>query len=233
MVIMITNEKIKCYNCGEEITREEGYEYKDGYLCESCYYKDFIICEDCGALIPAESAKVVNPHLETKKYVCPDCAANYQKCSHCQSLISDAEIWGSDSDTVICYNCSSNYVQCEECNRIVHVDESYYSDANDCDYCRECYEELDSSYIEEYSCKPTPEFLGESEECLYLGVELEVDYGNNLKSTTKRIYDNFPNVYMKHDGSLSGKGFEIVSFPATLEYHSKELPWEQQKKKEI
>lgn len=54
VIIMIT--KVKCYNCGEEIKREEGYENKDGYLCESCYYEDFIICKDCGTLIPAESA---------------------------------------------------------------------------------------------------------------------------------------------------------------------------------
>lgn len=224
---MITNEKVKCYNCGEEIKREEGYEYKNGVLCQDCYHENFVVCEDCGALIPAEYAKVVNPHLENKKYVCTDCSTNYQKCSHCESLVSNSEIWGSDSDTVICYNCSSNYVQCEECNRIVHVDSSYYSDVNDCDYCRECYEELDSSYIEEYSYKPVPEFLGESEECLYLGIELEVDYGSNLKATTKRIYDDFPNVYMKHDGSLSRTGFEIVSHPCTLQYHSNQLGWKE------
>ncbi len=63
---MIAKEKVKCYNCGEEIKREEGYEYKNGLLCQDCYYEDFIICEDCSTLIPAESAKVVNPHLENK-----------------------------------------------------------------------------------------------------------------------------------------------------------------------
>ena len=110
------------------------------------------------------------------------------------------------------------------CNMpIVHEDDVYYSNGES--YCHDCYDDLDSSYIQEYGYKPEPEFLGECKEGLYLGVELEVDNGCNLKSTTKRIYDDFADVYMKHDGSLTSAGFEIVSFPATLEYHTSKLGW--------
>ena len=220
---MITKEKFECYNCGEEITKEEGFKYKDGYLCECCFYDEFFMCEDCGTLTKQSDCKVINPHLENKKYVCPECSQNYQICSHCNSLISHAEVWASDYDLTICNNCSSYYTICEDCRCIVHEDDAYYSDGRD--YCHDCYEDRGSDYVDEYSYKPEPEFLGKTDENLYLGVELEVDYGNNLRATTKRIYDEFADVYMKHDGSLSATGFEIVSHPATIEYHTSELGW--------
>ena len=222
---MITKEKVECYNCGEEIMREEGYEYKNGFLCQDCHNEDFVTCADCGSLILAENAKVVNPHLKNKRYVCPDCSTNYYRCSHCESLVSSDEVWASDSDMIICNRCDNLYSICESCRCIVHEDDACYSDGHD--YCQDCYDDLDSSYVEEYSYKPEAEFLGESEEGLYLGVELEIDDGCNLRTTTKRIYDEFANVYLKHDGSLSSAGFEIVSHPATLEFHTSELGWKE------
>ena len=84
---MNTKEKVMCKNCGEEITKEQGFKYQDGYVCECCFYDDFFMCEDCGTLTKLEDCKVVNPHLENKKYVCPACSEDYQNCSHCNSLI--------------------------------------------------------------------------------------------------------------------------------------------------
>ena len=225
MVIMITNEKVMCKNCGEEIEKVQGFEYQDGYLCECCYYDEFFICENCGSLTKHSECKVINPHLESRMYVCPDCADRYQVCSHCDSLITQSEVWASDHELTICNNCSSFYTICNECDCIVDEDDAYYS--NGLDYCHDCYTDRYSDCIEDYSYKPDPVFLGETDENLYLGVELEVDYGNNLQSTTKRIYDEFGDVYMKHDGSLSNSGFEIVSHPATIEYHASELGWKE------
>ena len=48
---MNTKEKVECYNCGEEILIEEGYEYQEKFLCETCYCDDFFMCEDCGAVV--------------------------------------------------------------------------------------------------------------------------------------------------------------------------------------
>lgn len=221
---MNTNEKVMCYNCGEEITKEEGFKYKDGYLCECCYYDQFFMCESCGSLTNQSDCKVVNPHLENRMFVCPDCANHYETCSHCDSLITHSEVWASDHDLTICNHCSSFYTICNECDCIVDEDDAYYS--NGLDYCHDCYSKRYADYIEDYCYKPDPVFLGETDEGLYLGVELEVDNGNNLQSTTRRIYDDFADVYMKHDGSLSS-GFEIVSHPATIEYHTSDLGWKE------
>lgn len=222
---MNTNEKVLCKNCGEEISKEKGFNYQDGFLCEFCFYDEFFMCEDCGKLIRQSECKVVNPHLENKKYVCSDCAKDYRICTHCNALVTHMEVWASDSEECICNNCSSYYTICNECRCIVHEDDAYYSDGYD--YCQDCYDDIGSDYIEDYSYKPDPEFLGETDESLYLGVELEVDNGCNLKATTKELYDGFPNIYLKHDGSLTSSGFEIVSYPATLEYHTSDLGWKE------
>ena len=183
-------------------------------MCETCYTEDFYVCEDCGTAIPIVEAVIVNRTLSNERIVCHECAVNYVLCSACGDYYFQNEVWAHDSDLTICERCSSGYVLCDECDRIIRIDDAIRSDSNDCYYCEDCYDEYDTSYIEEYSYKPYPEFYGESEDGLYLGVELEVDKGNNVYAATKAIADDYGNVYLKHDGSLSNTGFEIVSHPA-------------------
>lgn len=68
-----------------------------------------------------------------------------------------------------------------------------------------------------------------NEEDLYLGVELEIDCGGEDEDNAKYVYDtmnkNGEHIYCKHDGSLSD-GFEIVTYPCTIEYH-KQLKYEE------
>ena len=62
----------------------------------------------------------------------------------------------------------------------------------------------------------------------YFGVELEVDESgkdNDNAATLKSIANTHEeNIYIKSDGSLED-GFEIVSHPMTLEYHTEEMNW--------
>ena len=71
--------------------------------------------------------------------------------------------------------------------------------------------------IEFYGAEPTPDSL-------FLGVELEVDYGGRSDSNVGKVMklmnkekDKFY-IYCGHDGSLND-GFEIITQPATLAYH--------------
>jgi len=57
---------------------------------------------------------------------------------------------------------------------------------------------------------------------LFYGVELEVDDGDDDSICSKLC--EIEEIYLKHDGSLSC-GFEIVTHPATLDYHANSLPW--------
>ena len=64
----------------------------------------------------------------------------------------------------------------------------------------------------------------------YFGVELEVDEGgkdNDNAASLKSIANvHEGNIYIKSDGSLED-GFEIVSHPMTLEYHTEEMNWKE------
>lgn len=53
---------------------------------------------------------------------------------------------------------------------------------------------------------------------LFLGAEMEVDKGGEDDDNAKYVIDNLENCYVVHDGSLRD-GFEIVTHPATLNYH--------------
>jgi hypothetical protein len=86
-------------------------------------------------------------------------------------------------------------------------------------------------YIHSYHYKPEPKLHGHWRKHLLLGVELEVDNGGEDEYHAKEvltILNGIPeyerNAYIKHDGSLEN-GFEIVSQPATIQYHATKIPW--------
>ena len=223
--LMIT--KVKCRHCEELISREEAIQYKDEYLCESCFDEYYAVCSDCGTIIEVSDAVTVDIGRHGEKLVCDNCADNYSVCSSCGDYISSDEIWASDHDLTICMRCSEHYYICEDCDAILTENSAIYCSHDDRYYCQSCFEEHSFAYIEEYSYKPEPIFLGSSDDNLYLGIELEVDRGKNLYSATRQITQNFEYVYLKHDGSLSHIGFEIVSHPATLDYHINEFGWDE------
>lgn len=70
----------------------------------------------------------------------------------------------------------------------------------------------------------------DSEDELYMGVELEIDKAGKSDKYAKMVIDSLGRevVYCKHDGSLTNggsEGFEIVTHPCTYEYHQR-LPYE-------
>lgn len=85
---------------------------------------------------------------------------------------------------------------------------------------------INDSIIHDYYYKPDPIFYGKGQP--HYGIELEIDEGGEYDDNAERIL-NIGNrinehIYCKHDGSLDD-GFEIVSHPATLEYHTNTIPW--------
>ena len=185
-----------------------------------------ITCANCGRVIDISSATLVNHNFEDEKYLCDTCLADCIFCSHCGHHYTSQHEWASDNIFSVCNHCASNYEICSSCSEVHHRNNIHYH--NDEPYCENCYndmmEEEINSYIEEYGYKPSPTFLGESDDNLFLGVQLEVHHGKTYQAS-KRISDNTDDVYLKHDGSLE-TGFEIVSHPATLQYHKSKLGWE-------
>lgn len=62
-------------------------------------------------------------------------------------------------------------------------------------------------------------------EPLRIGVELEIDGGENPEILSDEIWNIRNSLDFKHDSSLSESGFEIVTQPCSLEYHLCEFPW--------
>lgn len=132
--------------------------------------------------------------------------------------------------------CDENYVapplpvhvSCERCGAEIIYPDASLIDRSDPDYrlCSTCrkrefitpYHRYDPK-IEFYSCDES-----DNEEGLFYGIELEVDDGGEYDSSAKKAMGIINDgrgmfIHCSHDGSLH-EGFEIITQPATLAYHS-------------
>jgi len=188
--------------------------------------KELRACSVCGSL---HGVEVLTEFDDS--YLCESCLhVETLRCQRCAE-----RIWldnnAGDGNTPLCQSCYDRYyTSCEDCGRVIHQDDAYYID--DDDYEARCYSchcrHNHHDVIHDYYYKPEPEFLGNGNR--YFGVELEIDDGGESNTNASLILDvansGEERVYIKHDGSLN-EGFEIVTHPMTLDYHLKEMPWEQ------
>ena len=165
--------------------------------------------------------------LFDNQHICHSCYEHETVVCRC----CGTRIWAEDAhDGNICESCYDEYyTTCEDCGRVIYRDDAFFYDNDrDCEYpyCSSCFHQNDDRVIEDYYYKPEPVFHGDGKR--FYGIELEVDEGGERDSCAEEIMDignrNGNHIYCKHDGSLND-GFEIVSHPATLEYHTKTLPW--------
>lgn len=164
--------------------------------------------------------------------LCPDCLSELTSvCCRCGERIWNESNYGSDG-LVLCQSCyDAHYTTCESCGAVISFDDSYHTDDDDYDYCYSCYCQRQDKrrIIHDYYYKPEPEFYPSyNPKELYLGIELEIDGGGedtiNAEAILKVGNKDDEHIYIKHDGSLND-GLEIVSHPATLEYHRRNVPW--------
>ena len=216
-------KEITCKQCGALVDINDAVSVENEHLCMDCYAHDYFTCEHCGQIHLLSECKVVNSGTAGEIFVCSDCIDFYRRCDSCLNYFSNEYIWAEDGGSCICEHCSDQHRLCDSCGDIISVDYARYEDG--CYYCDACYHEreIDESYVNEYHYKPEPVFLGDGD--LYMGLELEVDNGKNMGVVTGGIYNLTDQVYLKHDSSLTDMGFEIVSHPATLEYHLNHLGW--------
>ena len=181
-------------------------------------------CSICGAILSEE-----NEHVFADELLCTTCLDdNTTLCDNCGRRIwrDDAE---GDGTITLCGSCYDNhYTTCENCGRWIHYDDACYEDGDDYPYCQDCYNRRNSNAIHSYNYKPKSIFYGEGN--LFMGVELEIDKGGEDSDKAQELLDIAnaceTRIYCKHDGSLE-RGFELVSHPMTLEYHRKEMCWQE------
>lgn len=128
----------------------------------------------------------------------------------------------------VCNKCFAEFngFRCHSCDGIYLGDE-YDANYRVCIYCAKGFkndDENDKIHIHNYFFKPYPIFHKiDDEKELYMGVELEIG-GNKNVENVNLFASKFENdfFYIKKDRSIPKYGCEIVSYPATLEYHKSE-----------
>ena len=162
--------------------------------------------------------------------VCPSCLTEETTvCQVCGERIWNEDNAGSDC-TPLCQRCYDHYyTTCERCERVIRAEDARYADEDEEDpLCEDCYaHEAKRQAIKDYYYKPEPIFYGKGPR--FFGVELEIDEAGELGSNARQLLDiangnGLDRLYCKHDGSLSS-GFELVTHPMSLVYHTKEMPW--------
>lgn len=180
------------------------------------------ICSHCGNKHPIGTQILVGGAA-----ICEDCASEHTAfCDCCNTRIWENEAV-HDEYTLLCERCyARSYTRCIEWDRIIPNSEAYLDDNSD-SYCEDCWDEISSKKsVHEYSYKPEPVFYGAGPR--YLGVELEIDGAGQDNYAAKHILGVAnalsEHLYIKTDGSLDD-GMELVTHPMTLDYHMKQMPW--------
>lgn len=236
------NEKV-CENCG---AAEDIVETEDGnFLCINCAKElDCSFCEECEQWKNADRFHGLhrrNPR-QFETYLCEDCLEendDYIKCYECGEWFDTnySAMVDTSYGTTICVGCyEENYVTCEKCGEVITVGDAEWDDDTNAYYCTSCYEKRQN--IKNYSYKPQPIFtslengevkkryIDAADETLMFGIELEIDTGYAPEDCADLLVSKSDDIYLKHDGSLSEDGIEIVTHPCSLEYHMKKLGWE-------
>jgi len=217
---MDSTEEIYCCECGEELQGTIYHIGGEDCICEDCRENYYTVCEHCDALVPNEDIMTVD---NNSHFVCESCADYYYTCSHCGNLFSLDNIVADTHYITLCTDCyEDHYFTCEGCREIYHLDEAEY--IGDYVYCAACANDHEVCILS-YSTKPDPVFFGDGE--AGYGVELEIDDGEQREDAARDIQDTGGgHIYIKEDGSLSYAGMEIVTHPATLDYHTNNFPWD-------
>lgn len=216
---MYDTEKIYCCECGKEL-QEAMYDIgNDDYICEDCRYAFYVECDDCGRLVPEGDLIAVD---NNDRFVCDHCIDEYYTCDHCGEMFSDCNLAVNTIPLTLCDHCYGySYFTCEGCGEIYYHEDGEYVDGW-C-YCYTCAEDHRNRILS-YSAKPSPTFFGE--DVGYYGIEVEIDSGHDKQEAAKAISEaGGDHIYLKEDGSLSCDGMEIVTHPATIDYHVKHFPW--------
>jgi Putative amidoligase enzyme len=152
--------------------------------------------------------------------VCKKCYEALPKCKGCGERHFKKYLKGG-----VCEACKESYETCPTCGNTYDRRKVRSFKVEDKTFCDECvgrYLKQKGIVFDGHSRKPTPIFFGDKSEGRFFGVELEMDNSRRLNEFMARSHsDEF---YYKSDGSLSC-GCEVVTHPATLDYHMTEMPW--------
>jgi hypothetical protein len=130
-------------------------------------------------------------------------------CSSCKDTFKELIIFNGNYYCEGCY--SDKFLLCKNCKKV--IENSFYATKR---VCEECFFGKHIQYGS-YTPKNFKFYNNNNEEDVYIGVELEIQ-GDKIREFSETIKDN-EFFYCKRDGSIPIQGIEIVSHPATYQYH--------------
>lgn len=239
-------EKLEvCSDCGEKVHPEASNTTHDGRtVCHFCVSERYFYCPECSTYHPLSDGYeyALDRYTDTRR-VCMSCADSLSSCEDCDTLMmTDAAytVYVDDEHKFVCAKCRrEKYRECAHCGNYGH---DYTRDRHGNAYCPTCWEMRSVGLLRavgannkrwrapegicRYGYKPDPIFFPkvDAENPIYMGVELEVDCDGTLSES--ELHDIATEVnsilgysYTKSDSSVEN-GFEIVTHPAQLEYHT-------------
>lgn len=235
-----------CDDCGKKMHPEMTTYTADGRLvCTSCISERYFFCNGCHwcHLESGEHAYALDDDGYACR-ICSSCAGNLTPCEDCGMLILHGcghSVCVNGVHKTVCSRCRCEYNECSHCGS-VGVD--FHCNRFGNKFCPECWTKRKTGLlnaigadeeswrapagIAKYVYKPDPIFFPrvDYENPIYTGIELEVDADsdrlsmNDLKEIAAEVNRILGYTYIKADGSLDN-GFEIVTHPAQLEYHTR------------
>lgn len=212
-----TEDMVSCQSCHNEDTEDNMYlTHYEAWVCSDC----MSTCEHCDN-IGMGNDDWYNVSGERWCEACHEQDSMY--CDRCEEFVNTRRYsYARVGDYTWCEYCLEHNANfCEDC------DEYYDSDEN----CYTCDGGFTNELVQDYRYKPDPEFHGIDKQGLYMGFELEMElnnitgaeYAQAVEST--RVLSDTRTAYLKHDGSIQGRGFELVTHPHTLYAyeHAKDL----------
>lgn len=232
-------ETFVCAHCGVEHDIGAAKLRHDGeYICVDCALSYHTRCDYCDKYeLDTEIKRAAVGPYDRRRYVCRTCAEHerFEECEDCGHLVDTycTSFRPADGDREVCPICRyGNYRSCHRCHEVFHIDDLEWDDDEEEYYCEDCWSKR--SVIRNYSYKPRAKFktstdwfhTDENIKELLMGVENEIDNGDDPYDTAAEICDYAEDIYVKHDGSLGDNGLELVSHPCTLDYHVDKLGWD-------
>jgi hypothetical protein len=236
-----------CVRCGEPYVDSEN----SLHLCDKCYFTTVHKCSICGepCTFDDDTLESAGGYLNAATYrriggrekiICKSCAsdvANFVKCDCCGAVVHRGETgWGKTISSGVrtgqqfrfCKACITDHavVACNDCGAYVLKGEIVQATG----LCMKCH--LDSTAtkkqaeIHSHTYKPKLVFISTTPviDGTY-GLEIEVDDGHHSSDLMEYLEELKELIRLKSDGSLND-GFEIVTFPMTLDCHKTIVPYE-------
>lgn len=151
-------------------------------------------------------------------------------CYICGNKIQRKNIIALANRMIICKECfeKRNGFTCKYCN-LIYIDQDYIKSENCCKYCFQGMklQNINNNLrFHNYYFKPYPVFYPKSEDKkLYLGLQLQIGGVKDYNIVNKFAAYNENNFfYIKKDSTIPKYGCEIVTYPATMQYHLSDKP---------